>query len=600
MRQFFKFMFASMLGTLLVGVVLFFLFFGMLAAIGAGLSSKGKPVRIKDNSVLHLTLDDQLVDRGRKDDLRLDFGPFAQDGKTGLDQLLAALDHAKADEHIEGVFLDLSLANGGFATLREVREKLLEFKKESGKPVVAWAELYTQGSYYLATAADAIYLQPKGDVDYRGLMSEYMFLKGLFEKLDIDVQFIRGSNNRFKSFGEVYTQDAMSPANREQIRLILDGLWKDHLAAVSAKTGVPEARLNTIADSLLVRNADAALRLKLVDGLKYRDELLAELKERMALPKDKEIAFVTLRKYARSLGERTHGDKDAKEKGKVAVIYATGGISSGEGDEESIGSTDLSATIRKAREDSTIKAIVLRVNSPGGSGLASEVIWREVKLAADTKPLVVSMGDVAASGGYYISCPATRIYAEPTTITGSIGVFGIIPNMQGFFKNKLGITFDGAKTHRYADMMTVSRPLSEQEKRIIQGFVDDFYDGFVERVAEGRKLTRAQVDSIGQGRVWTGVDAKARGLVDELGGLEDAVKAAAELAGLANYREVSLPEQEDLFKQLLKDLGNDAETWVARQTLGDDAKLLQEFNRAREAKRSMGIQARMPFDLVIQ
>lgn len=594
MRQFFKFMFASMLGTLLIGVVLLVLFFGMLAAAAAGLGSKGKPVKLKDGSVLQLTFDAELVDRGEDDQMTLDLGPFKPASKTGLNQVLAALDHAKTDEKIEGILLDLSMVNGGFASLREIREKLMEFKRESGKPVVAWAEFYTQGSYYLATAADKVYLQPKGMVDYRGLQSEYMFLKGLFQKLDIDVQFIRGSNNKFKSFGEVYTEEKMSPANRAQIERILQGLWADHRRAVAEKSGRSEAALDSIAGTLAARNDTAALNLHLVDGLMYRDELLADLKERMALAKDKDIAFVGLGKYVRAMG-----DKTGKGKGKIAVIYAEGGISSGD-DDEGITSTALSSTIRKAREDSTIKAIVLRVNSPGGSGLASEVIWREVKLAAEAKPLVVSMGNVAASGGYYISAPARRIYAEPTTITGSIGVFGIIPNMQGFFKNKLGITFDGAKTHEHADLYTVSRPLSETEKRMMQQWVDEFYHGFVARVAEGRRLTPAQVDSIGQGRVWTGADAKERGLVDELGGLEQAIRGAAEMAGLTDYRKVELPEQEDLFKKLLKDLNTEAQAWVAREYLGDDAKLLLEYRRAREAKHQMGIVARMPYDLIIE
>lgn len=596
MRQFFKFMFASMLGTLVIGVVLIFLFLGMLAAIGAGLGSKGKPAKVKDGSVLHLTFDQQIVDRGDDEQMNFDFGPFQGESKLGLNQVLEALQHAKTDDHIEGVFLDLSAVNGGFATLREIRNKLMEFKKESGKPVVAWAEYYSQGSYYVATAADQIYLQPKGMLDYRGLQSEYMFLKGMFQKLDIDMQFIRGSNNKFKSFGEVYTEDKMSPANRAQIDLILQGFWADHRAAVSAKTGLDNASLDRIVNELEARNDVTARDLKLVDGLKYRDELLADIKERMALDKDKEIAFVGMGKYMRSYEAK----KDDKKGGKLAIIYAEGGISSGDGGDGEIGSTSLSATIREAREDTTIKAIVFRVNSPGGSGLASEVIWREVKLASEAKPVVVSMGDVAASGGYYISAPATKIYAEPTTITGSIGVFGLIPNMQGFFNNKLGITFDGTKTHQYADMMTVSRPLTEQEKRMVQVWVDEFYDGFVERVAEGRKLTPAQVDSIGQGRVWTGADAKDRGLVDEMGGLEDAVRAAAELAGLTDYRKVELPEQEDFLKKLLKDLNTETKAWIAREYLGEDAQLLQQYRRAREAKSQTGILARMPFDLVIQ
>jgi protease-4 len=602
MRQFLKFMFASMLGTLLIGVVLIVIFIvAVIGAIGSSVSMEGKRTSVKDGSVLHLTLDNEIVDRGNKDDFNLDLGPFQAENKTGLNTLLASLEHAKTDDHIEGVFLDITSIQAGFATLQEIREKLNEFRTESGKPVIAYSEMYTQGAYYVATAADAIYLQPKGDLDYRGLHSEYMFFKGLFEKLDIDVQFIRGSNNKFKSFGEVYTEDHMSEANRAQIRTLMDGLWNEHLGAVSGRRNIDKARLNTIVDSLLVRNGEAAAELGLVDGLKFRDEVLTILKEKMGLDADKPVQFTELHHYAHSFDR--NGGKGLKEGGrreKLAVIYAEGAISSGESEDGTIGSTSLSETIREAREDSTVKAIVLRVNSPGGSGLASDVIWREVKLATEVKPVVVSMGDVAASGGYYISAPATKIFAEATTITGSIGVFGIIPNMEGFFKNKLGITFDGAKTHQYADMMTVSRPLTDQEKRIIQGYVDEFYDGFKERVAEGRKMTPAQVDSVGQGRVWTGVDAKARGLVDEIGGLEAAIDAAAALANLTDYRTTELPVQKDFFQQLMEDFNGQARTWVAAEVLGEDRELLEQYKKAKDVRGQMGIQARMPFDLVVR
>jgi len=597
MRQFLKFMLASMVGTFLIGGVLIMLLIGSLAALGSGFAMEGKPTTVKDGSILHLSLDQAIVDRGSKDQFTLNFGPFKDANTIGLNTLLATLDHAKADDHIEGIFLDLTSMQAGFATMKEIRGKLLEFKKESGKPVVAYSEAYTQGTYYVATAADAVYLQPKGDLEYHGLRSEYMFYKGLFEKLDIDVQFIRGTNNKFKSFGEVFTEDHMSKENREQNRVLMTGLWEDHLSAVSESRKLDKARLNLIADSLMVRNAKAAFDLGLVDGLKYRDEVLDILREKMGIEAGKEIELTELGTYARSF--TPDYAKGNSEKGKLAVVYAEGSISSGESEDGTIGSTSLAAAIREAREDSTIKAIVLRVNSPGGSGLASDVIWREVELAKKVKPVVVSMGDVAASGGYYISAPATKIYAEPTTITGSIGVFGIIPNMQGFFKNKLGITFDGEKTHHYADMMTVSRPLTATEKTIIQGYVDEFYTGFKERVAEGRKLTVAQVDSIGQGRVWTGVDAKRIGLVDELGGLEDAIDAAAAMANLTDYKRVELPEQKDLLQQILADLNGQARMWVATEFLGEDMQLLNQYRKVREVKEQMGIQARMPYDLEI-
>jgi protease-4 len=346
-----------------------------------------------------------------------------------------------------------------------------------------------------------------------------------------------------------------------------------------------------------VRSAADAVTYGLVDGAKYRDEVLAILKEKMGLDAGKDIEFAELSKYTRATPADKAESKGGKE--KIAVVYAQGSIGSGESEDDMIGSTTVSEAIRDAREDSTVKAIVLRVNSPGGSGLASDVIWREVDLARKTKPVVVSMGDLAASGGYYISCAASKIYAEPTTITGSIGVFGIIPNMQGFFNNKLGITFDGDKTNHYADMFDVSRPMREDERRIIQSYVDHFYETFKQRVADGRKLDVARVDSIGRGRVWTGVDAKELGLVDELGGLEDAVKGAAALASLTDYRTVDYPEQKGFFEQLMADLNGQARTWVAEQTFGDDAALMKQFEKVREARRSIGVQARMPFDIEI-
>lgn len=598
MRQFLKFMFASMLGTLFIGVVLLFLFIGSLVAIGSGFSAKAKPTTVQQGSILHLELDQAIVDRGSNDDLLLNFGPFKGASPIGLNQVLASLEHAKSDDHITGVLLDLSGLEAGFATVKEIREKLVRFKKESGKPVIAYSDTYSQGAYYLATAADKVYLQPRGDVQFHGLRSEYMFFKGLFEKLDIDIQFIRGSNNKFKSFGEVFTEDHMSEANRQQNRVILDGLWNEMLDAVSEARGLDKTRLNSIADSLLVRNAEDARRLGLVDGTIYRDELIADLHERMSIPTDEDLELVSLVKYARSF---TPADMErSASNGKLAVVYAEGDIVSGASDEGSIGSTDLSATIREVREDSTIKAVVLRVNSPGGSGLASDVIWREVELCSKVKPVVVSMGDVAASGGYYISAPATYILAESTTITGSIGVFGIIPNMQGFFKNKLGITFDGEKTNTHADMFTVSRPLTEEEKRLIQGYIDEFYDGFKQRVADGRNMSVAQVDSIGQGRVWTGTDALRLGLVDGIGGLDAAIQKAAELADLSDYKRVELPKQKDLFQQIMEDLNGTARSWVATQVLGDDAAMLKQYQKAKRATERTGIQARMPYDLLVR
>lgn len=597
MRQFLKFVFASFIGSMLfVGLLVLFLI-GIITAIGV---SADKNVSIADDSVLHLTLDKELVDRTQQTELDLEFVPFVGTGKMGLTSVLNSLENAKTDPKVKGIFLDLTTVSGGYASLREIREKLLEFKAVSGKPVIAYSDGYTQASYYLATAADEIHIQPKGDFDYRGLRSEYMFLKGLFDKLDVDMQFIRGSNNKFKSFGEVYTEDKMSPANREQVALLLNGFWKDHRAAVSSSRNITEERLDQMASELLVRNAQTALDHGLVDGLTFRDQILDIVRERMGLDAQKDISTVDLRSYSRSfVAGNVKGEGGATSKDKLAVIFAEGGISMGKSSDGTIGGASLSKTIREAREDTTVKAIVLRVNSPGGSGLASDIIWREVQLAREVKPVVVSMGDVAASGGYYIAAPATKIFAEPTTVTGSIGVFGMIPNLEGFFKNKLGITFDGAKTHKYADMLTTSRPLNAEERLIIQGYIDDFYNGFLERVATGRNMTLAEVDSVAQGRVWTGTDAMRLGLVDEIGGLEDAIAAASQMAGMNGYKRVDMPKQKELLQQLMEDFGNEAQLWATSIWLGEDIELLKQYQHLNRVKEQTGIQARMPFELQV-
>ncbi|MBS1944784.1 MAG: signal peptide peptidase SppA [Bacteroidetes bacterium] len=602
MRQFFKFMFASMLGTLLLSVLMFILFIGFIAALGSAFSLEGKAPSVPASTVLRIALDQEVLDRGPNDPFNLDFAPFKMSSKLGLDDILNNLEKAKRDDRIRGIFLDLGVVNAGFTTVKEIRDKLLDFKAESGKPVVAFADVYTQKSYYLASAADAVYLVPQGDLDLRGLRSEMMFYAGLFEKLDVQVQFIRGSDNKFKSFGEAFTRKDMSPASKLQTTALLTGIWSNYIAQVGEARHMDTTKLNAIAAGLLVRKAEDAVSQGLVDSLAYRDQVLASIKQRMGLDTGKDIEFMELGKYTKAyVAKAGPGGSSSWKQPKVAVVYAQGDIIDGESTDGSIGGATISAAIRQARKDTAVKAIVLRVNSPGGSGLASDVIWREVVLAKAEKPVVVSMGDVAASGGYYISCAADKIFAEPTTITGSIGVFGMIPNMKGFFNNKLGLTFDGVETHKYAGMMTVTRPLTEEEKGIIQGFIDNFYHTFTQRVADGRKLAVAQVDSIGQGRVWTGASAQRIGLVDEMGGLQAATAEAARMVGLepGGYRTVGFPEQKDFFEQLRSSLDAQARTWVAKQAFGEDAEMLHRFEQVRQVRNMAGIQARMPFAMEV-
>lgn len=607
MRQFFKFMFASMLGFIIGSVVIGIIFAifltialgGAIASAGSSFNFQGKATKVKDNSVLHVEFDQAIIDRGNKDDFVLDLGPFQSEQQLGLNDILADFEKAKSDDRIKGVFLDLSYVDARMATMKEIRDKIIEFKKESGKPVIAYGEVFTQGTYYLASAADEVYMVPEGDLDFRGLRSEMMFLKGMFDKLGIEIQFIRGSNNQFKSYGETFIYDHMSDASKKQTTELLAGLWDQYLSAIGDSRKLDKHKLNNIADSLLIRHAPDAVTQGFVDGLKYRDEVLAILKEKMGTPADEDLRTTSIASYTRAFVPKKNEGESTIKRSKVAVVYAQGDIMSGESTDGSIGSTTLAEGIREAREDSSVKAIVLRVNSPGGSGLASDVIWREVALAKKSKPVVVSMGDLAASGGYYISCAADKIYAQPNTITGSIGVFGIIPNMQGFFNDKLGITFDGVQTNKFAGMMTTSRALTEEEKSIIQGYVDNFYDTFKRRVAEGRHMTEAQVDSIGQGRVWTGTAAKSLGLVDEIGGLEAAIKGAAQLAKLeeGDYRTRDYPEQEDMMQQLMKSLSGDAKAWLRNEAFGEDLELMHQFEAVRKARGLMGVQARMPFDM---
>lgn len=605
MRQFLKFMFASMLGTIIAGMVLIILFIGGLAALGSSLTMEGKSTTVKDRSVLRVDLSQQVVDRGQKDALDLDFGPFRFASPIGLNDILENIEKAKRDDRIQGVFLDLSMVNAGITTVKEIRDKLIEFKNESNKPILAFADGYSQKSYYLASVADKVYMVPQGDLDLRGLRSEAMFYAGLFDKLDIEVQFIRGSGNKFKSFGEAYTRKDMSEENKLQTKALLDGVWRSYMAEVAEQRGMDASKIDAIAAGMLVRKASDAVAQGLVDSLVYRDQMLDIIKERLGMDMEEDINTVGLSKYTKAYvpKARIEGKESSSswKQPKVAVVYAQGDIIDGESVEGSIGGATISAALRKARKDTSVKAIVLRVNSPGGSALASDIMWREVMLAKEVKPVVVSMGDVAASGGYYISCAADKIFAEPTTITGSIGVFGMIPNMKGFFNNKLGLTFDGVETHPYAGMLTVNRALTAEEKSIIQGFIDDIYGTFTQRVADGRGLSRTQVDSIGQGRVWIGTDAVKIGLVDELGGLEAAIAEAASMAGIeeGGFRLIGFPEQKSFMEELQSSLNAKAKGWLVGEVFGEDAEMLHQFEQLRKIRNMSGIQARMPFSLEI-
>ena len=540
--NFFKIMFASMLGTLLTIFILMVVSIGIIAGIIAAAST---PVEtVSSNTVLQLTLDNTILDREPGMPLFVDItGP---EKINGLTDIIRNIKKAKQDDNIKGIYLDLTDIPAGITTVSEIREALLDFKS-SGKFIYAYSNMLSQKAYYLATAADKIYLNPEGAILFKGFNSELMFIKGTLDKLDIKVQVIR--HGKFKAATEPFFLDKMSPENRKQITELITDVWDQMLLGISESRGVSKTDLNNLADSLKISSAEDAYQNRLIDSTIYMDQFLTILRSKLGITDKAQVKTITLEKYMNVPGK----DKSSAAKDKIAVIYAQGNVIDGEGDDQSIGGDRFAKAIRKAREDKKVKAIVLRVNSPGGSALASEIVLREVLLADQEKPVVASFGDVAASGGYYIACGARKILAEPTTLTGSIGVWAAIPNMQGLLTNKLGITFDNAMTNKNSDFISVNKPLPPYQTAVIQKEIENVYDVFVGHVSKGRNMNKAAVDSIGQGRIWSGTDAKAIGLVDEMGGLTKAIEVAADLAGTKDYRAVALPEKKDPFRQIMED-----------------------------------------------
>lgn len=581
-------MLASMAGFILTMLIMFFISAIFIASV-VTIASKQEVV-IDSNSVLHLKLDEAIPERSPA-------GPFAFSNTnffktTNVPGLLETLDLIKAaadDDKIKGIYLELSDIPSGMATLEEIRNELLEFKK-SGKFIYAYGEVYSQKAYYLATVADQICVNPEGAIDFKGLSGQVMFLKGLLAKLEINPQVIR--HGKFKSAIEPLILDKMSDANKEQTMTYISSIWNHLLSGISTARKIDTAQLMKLADSLSVETAEDAVEYGLADQATYKDQFIDMLKGKLGIKDNDKINLVSLSKYR----DVKPGKERKFSKDKIAIIYAVGDIAGGEGSDESIGSERISKAIRKARMDSTIKAIVFRINSPGGSALASDVIWREVVLAKDKKPVIVSMGDLAASGGYYIACAADTIIANPTTLTGSIGVFGIIPDFQKFFNNKLGITFDNVKTNENADYLTITRPMRPYEEMVITRSVNRIYNTFITHVAEGRNLTTDDVDSIGQGRVWSGLDGLRINLVDETGGLRKAVSIAAAMAGLDNYRIISMPAQKDPFTQIMEDLsGNPSEAKLKAQ-FGIFYPFYKEIQYLSTIN---GVQARMPYTIEV-
>jgi protease-4 len=588
MRQFFKFMLASMVGFFLTMLIMGFFAFIVLAGIIA-LAGK-KEVVVKPGSVLLLTLEEPIPERST--DSPFSFSEttlFSVNKAPGLLETIELIENAAADDNIKGIFLNLSQVGSGMATVEEVRNALLKFK-ESGKFIISYSEMYSQKAYYLATVSDEICLNPEGMLDFRGMAAEITFFKGLLGKLDINAQIIR--HGKYKSAIEPLISDKMSEANKEQTLSYISSIWNHILTGISTQRNISIGDLNRIADSLLIQTPEDAAKYNFADQIIYKDQLLDLIREKLKKEKDHKIEFIGLSKYKDS----PLNSKQKHSKNKIAIIYASGTIGGGEGNENSIGSERISKAIRKARNDSSVKAIVFRVNSPGGSALASDVILREIKLARETKPVVASMGDYAASGGYYIACAADTIISNPTTLTGSIGVFGVIPDFSKLLKNKMGITIDRVMTNDHADYISVTRPMTPFEERVLTNSVERIYDVFIGHVSEGRNMTIAEVDNLGQGRVWSGTEGKANGLVDNLGGLKEAIQVAATLANLEDYKITSLPEQKDPFTKIMDELqGNPSESRLKKE-LGA---LYSYFVEIKALTEMEGVQARLPFIMSI-
>jgi protease IV len=588
MKSFFKYLLASILGFFIASLILFFIAIGIISAL---VSSQDKPVEISDNTILLLKLNQPINDRKSTfPSLMYSISSFGAENQLGLNDILNNISKAGRDENVRGIYLELSGLQTGIATIEEIRNALLEFRK-TGKFIVAFSDTYTQGSYYLASVADKLYLNPGGSVNLIGLSAEIMFYKKTLEKLDIQPEIIR--HGRFKSAVEPFMYDKMSPENREQIRAYVGSIWTHMLEQISESRKISLEKLNSFADNLLLWNNSATIAYGIIDTTLYKDQVLDTLVHLTQAENVKDLSFVSHQKYLRVPEKR--GDK-GYTRDKIAVIYAEGNIVSGEQGEGMIGSGKIARTIREARQDSSVKAIVFRVNSGGGSALASEVIWRELYLARQVKPVIASMGDMAASGGFYIVAAADTIVASPVTITGSIGVFGLLVNAGDFFENKLGITTDVENTNASSDFGSIYRPLSVTERLTLQKMIDETYAVFVTRVSEGRGLPYENVDNIAEGRVWSGNNALKLGLVDTLGGLTAAVDIAAKKAHLDQYRIMELPRLEEPFTQIIRELSGDIKERLIRSELSGH---YNQYRLLKQILESDRIQARIPYEIII-
>ena len=575
----------------IIGIFMFFmiLFFGVIF-ISAIFGGDGETVQVKKDSVIELDLSEVTADYGGKFTFKdIDYSDVKHDG---LFDIIKAIKEAKTDDKIKGISILNDESSLGLAQIKALRDALEDFKK-SGKFVMAYANAYSQKEYYLNSVANTIYLNPVGEMEFKGLSSELLFFKDFQEKYGIKMEVIR--HGKYKSAVEPFLENKMSEANREQISAMLNSIWGSIITDISKSRSIPVAKLNDIANNLSARTPEMAKAQNLVDKVAYEDVYHDEIRKLLKVKKDEDYNTIEILDYANNVATTS---KVVDTENKIAVIYAQGEIGSGEGDVSTIGEGSMRRALQDARKDKDIKAIVLRVDSPGGSALTSDLIWREVELTKKVKPVVVSMGNYAASGGYYISCNANKIFAEANTITGSIGVFGLLPNFSEL-TNKMGIHAEQVSTNTNADDYSVFKPLDEKFKAVVQEGVEKIYSTFVNRVATGRKMSFAQVDSIAQGRVWTGSEALKIGLVDEIGGLDDALKYASGLVKIKEYKTKNFPEYEKDFADLFKGLPfmQSKEDFIKAEVGEENYKVIEQIRKVQTRK---GVQVIMPYELNIR
>ena len=591
-KKFWRIVFGTMVGfffsCIIVSILSMFMFAAMIASMGSSTT-----VNVKDNSILKLDLQKNISEQAEDNPFDMFGDEFSQyyQSSIGLDDILACIKSAAKDPKIKGIYINSEAVGAAPATLKEIHDALVEFKA-SGKFIYAYADNYAQGGYYLSSVADKVTMSTTGLIQFKGLAMQVMFYKGLIDKLDVDVQVIR--HGKFKSAVEPYLTDKMSDANREQITLLASTLWNTMVDDIAASRKLSTEEVNNIADGMFIGTAAKAVESKLIDKACYKSDVVQDLKKLVKVEDDKDLNITTLAEYTKALKAENNTAKD-----EIAIIYAVGEIRDGKSGNDVMGSETMVKLIKEAYTSDNVKAIVLRVNSPGGDGTASDIIWHEIEQAKKAGKIVVtSMGDYAASGGYYISCNSNYIIAQPNTLTGSIGVFGLVPSFQRALKNKLGVTVDGVSTNKHSDAGGTMRPMNAEELAVYQEFIDDFYGVFTQRVADGRGMEQSAVDEIGQGRVWAGADALKIGLVDALGNIDDAVAKAAELAKLENYKISYYPKKKDFWTRLMEKSSNDNNVQAfIKQELGDQYYIYQGLN---QIKRAEGVQAMMPMQIRIE